>query len=47
LPEALHFHDFEQTGQPKPAHGRIHINAEQPAKPEGDNPVHGHVKLHE
>ena len=47
LPEALHFHDFEQTGQPKPAHGRIHINAEQPAKPEGNNPVHGRVKLHE
>ena len=46
LPEALHFHDFEQTGQPKPAHGRIHINAEQPAKPEGNNPVHGRVKLH-
>jgi adenylyltransferase/sulfurtransferase len=47
LPEALHFHDFEQTGQPKPAHGRIHINAEQPAKPEVNNPVHGRVKLHE
>jgi molybdopterin/thiamine biosynthesis adenylyltransferase/DNA-binding transcriptional regulator YhcF (GntR family) len=47
LPEALHFHDFEQTGQPKPAHGRIHINAEQPSKPEGINPVHGRVKLHD
>ena len=47
LPEALHFHDFQQTGQPEPARGRIHIKDDLHAKPDTNIPVRGRVKLHE
>ena len=47
LSEALHFHDFEQTGQPEPARGRVRIKDESHATPDTNSPVRGHVKLHE
>ena len=47
LPEALHFHDFEQTEQPKPARGRIRIKDEFHGTPETNSPGRGRVKLHE
>ncbi|MGB8213434.1 MAG: ThiF family adenylyltransferase [Anaerolineales bacterium] len=46
LPEALHFHDFEQTGQPKSARARVRIKEELVAEaPEG--PAGRRVKLHD
>jgi adenylyltransferase/sulfurtransferase len=47
LSEALHFHDFEQTGQPEPARGRVRIKEESHATPDTNSPVRGRVKLHE
>jgi hypothetical protein len=45
LPEALHFHDFEQTEQSLPVHGRIHLNDESHATPNIISPARGRVKL--
>ena len=45
LPEALHFHDFEQVKQPQPVRGRIHIKEDFHTEPNSENPVHGRVKL--
>jgi adenylyltransferase/sulfurtransferase len=47
LPEALHFHDFQQTEQPKPTRGRIHLKDDFHAKPDTNSPTRGRVKLHE
>ena len=47
LPEALHFHDFQPTGQPEPARGRIRLKDDLHDEPDTTSPAHGRVKLHE
>ncbi len=47
LAEALHFHDFQQTDQPKPAQGRIHIKDNPHASLERNSAVQGRIKLRE
>ena len=47
LPEALHFHDFEQTEQPQPNRSRIRLNDDSHAMPNTNTPTRGRVKLHE
>jgi molybdopterin/thiamine biosynthesis adenylyltransferase/DNA-binding transcriptional regulator YhcF (GntR family) len=47
LPEALHFHDFEQIKLPKPARGRVRLKEEFHLKPDTNNPARGRVRLHE
>jgi molybdopterin/thiamine biosynthesis adenylyltransferase/DNA-binding transcriptional regulator YhcF (GntR family) len=47
LPEALHFHDFEQTEQPQTAQGRIHLTDDSNSKAVTISPARGRVKLHE
>jgi adenylyltransferase/sulfurtransferase len=47
LAESLHFHHFEQTGQPSPLHGRVHIHAETQAKDAPPGPARGRIKLHD
>ena len=47
LPEALHFHDFEQTGQLQPTRGRIRLTDDSHAMPNTDTPTRWRVKLHE
>jgi adenylyltransferase/sulfurtransferase len=45
LPEAYHFHDFEQTKQPQGTRGRIRIKNEIQAKPEIETTPRRRVKL--
>ncbi len=45
LPESLHFQHFEQTNQPKPARGRVHLKGETEAKDEQKSPAQGRVRL--
>jgi molybdopterin/thiamine biosynthesis adenylyltransferase/DNA-binding transcriptional regulator YhcF (GntR family) len=47
LPEALHFHHFEQTEQARPMRGRVRIKGEAHIKDAHDSPVSGRVKLHD
>ena len=47
LPEALHFHHFEQTGAPAPARGRVRIQSDEHVKDLPKSPAQGRVKLHE
>jgi molybdopterin/thiamine biosynthesis adenylyltransferase/DNA-binding transcriptional regulator YhcF (GntR family) len=47
LPEALHFHHFEQTGQPAPARGRVRIKSDAQSGNSLENPALGRVKLRE
>lgn len=47
LPEALHFHDFEQTEPVRPARGRIRLKADPHASPNIETPTPRRVKLHE
>jgi hypothetical protein len=47
LAEALHFHDFQQTEQLKPAHGRIHLKDDLHANPDKNIQERGRIKLHE
>ena len=47
LREALHFRDFQQTGQSEPVRGRIRIKDDLHARPETDGPARGRVKLHD
>jgi hypothetical protein len=47
LPEALHFHDFEQTEPLQPVRGRIRLKADSHANPNTDTPAPRRVKLHE
>jgi molybdopterin/thiamine biosynthesis adenylyltransferase/DNA-binding transcriptional regulator YhcF (GntR family) len=47
LPEALHFHDFEQTEPLQPVRGRIRLKADPHANPNTDTPAPRRVKLHE
>jgi hypothetical protein len=46
LPEALHFHDFQPTGRPEPARGRIHLKDDFPGMPDTYSPARIRVKLH-
>jgi molybdopterin/thiamine biosynthesis adenylyltransferase/DNA-binding transcriptional regulator YhcF (GntR family) len=46
LPEALHFHDFEQTGRLQTASGRIRITDEFLENPSESIPASSRVKLH-
>jgi molybdopterin/thiamine biosynthesis adenylyltransferase/DNA-binding transcriptional regulator YhcF (GntR family) len=47
LPEALHFHHFDQTEVPAPARGRVHIKSETLDKDHPKSPAQGRVKLHD
>ena len=47
LPEALHFHHFEQTGNPATARGRIRIKNNPQASENSKSPAQGRVKLHD
>jgi adenylyltransferase/sulfurtransferase len=47
LPEALHFHDFEQTEPLQPVRGRIRLKDDSHANPNTDTPAPRRVKLHE
>jgi adenylyltransferase/sulfurtransferase len=47
LPEALHFHDFQPTEQPKPARARIHLKDDPYDISAKTGPVSGRIKLHE
>ncbi len=47
LPEALHFHDFEQTEPVSHARGRIRLKDDSHAIPNTDTPTPQRVKLHE
>jgi len=47
LPEALHFHHFEQTGQTAPARGRVRLKSDNDLKDSPKSLAQGRVKLHE
>jgi molybdopterin/thiamine biosynthesis adenylyltransferase len=47
LPEALHFHDFEQTEQPQPVRGRIRLKEDTHARSDVGSPARRRVKLRE
>jgi adenylyltransferase/sulfurtransferase len=47
LREALHFRDFQQTGQPEAGRGRIRLKEDLHARLDEDSPVRGRVKLHD
>ena len=47
LPEALHFHHFEQMERPAPARGRVHIQGDLLDEETPKNPAQGRVKLFE
>jgi molybdopterin/thiamine biosynthesis adenylyltransferase/DNA-binding transcriptional regulator YhcF (GntR family) len=47
LPEALHFHHFEQAEQTAPIGGRIRIKSDSILTDSPDNAAHGRVKLHQ
>ncbi len=46
LAEAMHFHDFELTGQLQTAPSRIRLKEDFHAKVDTVSPARGHVKLH-
>jgi hypothetical protein len=45
LPEALHFHHFEQAERPAPARGRVRFKSDAQAEDFPQSPAHGRVKL--
>jgi molybdopterin/thiamine biosynthesis adenylyltransferase/DNA-binding transcriptional regulator YhcF (GntR family) len=45
LPEALHFHHFEQTERPAPARGRVRFKSDTQVEDSSESPAHGRVKL--
>jgi hypothetical protein len=47
LPDALHFHHFEQIAPPIRARGRVRIKSDLVVKDTPKNPAQGRVKLHE
>ena len=47
LPDALHFHDFQSTGNREPASGRIRLKANSLEEPGTTSPAHRRVKLHD